>query len=77
MTAFFKSTQYGTSLVVQWLRLHAPKAGAWVPFLVGALDPTCCNEAPACHNQKRSHVYLNKGQRPQNKNNEVKYMKKF
>ena len=52
----FKSTQCGTSLVVQWLRLHAPNAGAWVPSLVGELDPTCCSEVPACHNQKRSHL---------------------
>ena len=30
-----------TSLVVQWLRLHAPSAGgAWVQSLVGELDPT-------------------------------------
>ena len=32
-----------TSLVVQWLRLHAPKAGAWVQFLVKELDPSGCN----------------------------------
>ena len=32
-----------TSLVVQWLRFHAPKQGAWVRSLVGELDPTCCN----------------------------------
>ena len=31
----------GTSLVVQWLTLHAPNAGAWVPSLVTELDPTC------------------------------------
>ena len=30
-----------TSLIVQWLRLHAPSAGgAWVQSLVGELDPT-------------------------------------
>ena len=33
----------GTSLVVQWLRLQAPSAGAWVPSLVRELDPTCLN----------------------------------
>ena len=33
-----------------------PMQGAWVPSLVGELDPTCCNEVLACHNQKRSHV---------------------
>ena len=32
----------GASLVVQWLRLHAPKAGARVPLLVKELDPTSC-----------------------------------
>ena len=30
----------GTSLVVQWLRLQAPKQRAWVQFPVGAPDPT-------------------------------------
>ena len=34
----------GTSLVVQWLRICFPNAGApgSIPE-VGALDPTCCN----------------------------------
>ena len=32
----------GCFLVVQWLRLHAPKAGAQSPSLVRELDPTCC-----------------------------------
>ena len=48
----------GTSLVAQWLRLHAPDAGAWVPSLVRELDPTCMpqlrvhaiTKEPACHN---------------------------
>ena len=31
----------GTSLVVQWLRLHAPNAGGLVPSLVRELDPIC------------------------------------
>ena len=31
-------------LVVQWLRLHTPSAGAWVQSLVEELDPTGCNE---------------------------------
>ena len=26
-----------TSLVVQWLRLHTPNAGAWVPSLIREL----------------------------------------
>ena len=37
----------GTSLVVQWLRLHASNAGGMVfdPWL-GNLDPTCCTVWP-------------------------------
>ena len=38
-----KNYAFGTSLVVQWLRLHAPNAGALVRSLVGELDPACCN----------------------------------
>ena len=30
-----------TSLVVQWLRLYAPNAGAQFRSLIGALYPTC------------------------------------
>ena len=33
----------GTSLVVQWLRLRSPSAGAWVQSLVRELDSTCLN----------------------------------
>ena len=33
----------GTSLVFQWLKLCAPRQGAWVRSLVRELDPTCCN----------------------------------
>ena len=33
----------GISLLVQWLELQAPSAGAWVPFLVRELDATCYN----------------------------------
>ena len=33
----------GTSLVVQWLRLHAPNAGGLVRSLVRELDPACLN----------------------------------
>ena len=36
-------TSTGTSLVVQWLRFQAPKAGGQVPFLVRELDPICRN----------------------------------
>ena len=32
----------GTSLVVQWLRLHVLSAGVQVQFLVRELDPICC-----------------------------------
>lgn len=35
----------GMSLVVRWLRLHAPSQGAWAPSLVGEVDPTCLNGA--------------------------------
>ena len=30
--------------MVQWLRLHATNAGAWVQSLVRELDPTCMGE---------------------------------
>ena len=49
----------GTSLVVQWLRLLAPSAGAWVQSLVRELDLTCLaeKEDSACQNKdQRSHV---------------------
>ena len=32
---------FGTSLVVQWVRLCTPHAGAWVLSLIGKLDPAC------------------------------------
>ena len=35
--AGFKNGDWGTSLVVRWLRLHASTAGAWIPSLVGEL----------------------------------------
>ena len=38
-----KKKKPGTSLAVQWLRLHAPNAGTWVRSLVRQIDPTCCN----------------------------------
>ena len=38
------SCVWGTSLVVEWLRLHAPNAGGiWVQSLVRELELTCCN----------------------------------
>ena len=33
----------GTSLVVQWVRLHSSNAGDLGQPLVRELDPTCCN----------------------------------
>ena len=39
-----KTLAPGTSLVVQWLRLHALNMQvAWVQSLIRELDPTCCN----------------------------------
>lgn len=32
-----------TSLVIQWLALHALNAGAWARSLVGELDPAYCH----------------------------------
>ena len=41
----------GSSLVVQWLRIHLAMQGVQVPSLVGALDPTCRKETkPECRN---------------------------
>ena len=45
-----KCLLYGTSLVVQWLRIHLPMQGTQVRSLVGE-DPTCCRATkPLCHN---------------------------
>ena len=33
----------GTSLVVQWLRFHAPDVGFWVQSQVRELDSTYCH----------------------------------
>ena len=38
-----RNAKIGPSLVVQWLRLHTPKTGAQVQFLVEELDLTCHN----------------------------------
>ena len=43
-----KVFQWGTSLKVRWLRLHAPNA--WVLLLVRELDPIRCNNAFSCCN---------------------------
>ena len=39
--------------MVQWLRLHASNAGAWVQSLVRELDPTCMGE----RNGKKERYY--------------------
>ena len=44
------------SLVVQWLRLQAPKAGALVQSLVRELDPACHNWG-SCRLQLRPGVH--------------------
>ena len=42
----------GTSLVVQWLRIHLPTQGKWVRSLVWG-DPTCRRATkPMCHNHR-------------------------
>ena len=38
----------GTSLVIQWLRLHAPNAGGLGLILVRDLEPMCCDKEFAC-----------------------------
>ena len=41
-----RSAQDGTSLVVQWLKLHTPNAGdlGSIPGQGTILDPTCCSQ---------------------------------
>ena len=34
----FKKKRRGTSLVVQWLRIHLPMQGTWVPSFVWELE---------------------------------------
>ena len=41
---------FGTSLMVQWLRIHLPMQGTQVRALVWE-DSTCCGATkPMCHN---------------------------
>ena len=40
----------GTFLVVQWLSLPTPNAGAQVRSLVRQLDPACCIYKFECYN---------------------------
>ena len=44
----FKTCQLGTSLVVQWLRIHLPMQGTQVRSLVQE-DPTCCGATKPVH----------------------------
>ena len=53
----------GTSLVVQWLRLHGPNAGAWVRSLVRELDPACQTESLRAA-AERSHVLQQRSRIP-------------
>ena len=47
---FLKKLKLGASLVVQWLRLHAPSTGAlgsipgWVARVPHAATKTCCSQ---------------------------------
>ena len=46
----------GTSLLIQWLRIHQPRQGTWVQSLFWE-DSTCCGAAkPMCHNYWASRV---------------------
>ena len=39
MSKIYKELIHGTSLVVQWLRIHLPMKGIWVPSLARELRP--------------------------------------
>ena len=45
----------GTSLMVQWLRIHLSMQGKWVPSLVQE-DPTCCGATKPLHHNYWAHV---------------------
>ena len=49
-TASFGKKPLETFLGVQWLRLCAPDAGAWVQSLVRELDPDAATKDLICHN---------------------------
>ena len=40
-TAPIRKTEFGSPLGLQWVRRHAPNAGAWIRFLDKELDPLC------------------------------------
>ena len=47
----FSEEKIGTSLVVQWLRIHPVVQQTWVQSLVGEQDLTCCKATePDCPN---------------------------
>ena len=52
-----KKDTLGISLLVQWLRLHSPNAGAQVRFLLRELDPTCYNSDLA-QPKKQINIFL-------------------
>ena len=39
----------GTSLEIQWLKIHLVMQETWVQSLVGELDPTCHGRAKPTH----------------------------
>ena len=50
LVIFIKKLLKGTSLVVQWLRIHLPVRGTWIPSLIWE-DPPCRGATkPVCHN---------------------------
>ena len=56
-----KGSLCGTSLVVQWLRLHGPNAGGLVQSLVRELDPACRPQLKEAHaTTKTRHSQINK-----------------
>ena len=52
---FKKKQRFGTSLVAQWLRIHLPMQGTWVPALVQK-DPTCHRATKPTHHNYWAHV---------------------
>ena len=70
-TIFIKSLLHGTSLAVQWLRLHLPMQGVWVQSLVTELRSHMPpGQKPKKHKQQKQ--YCNKF----NKDLKMVYIKK-
>ena len=59
----------GTSLEVQWLRLHTSTAGVLSSIQVRELDPTCCNKDLACHKTEDPECHNEDPARPSKKKN--------